>query len=124
MEANKSLLYLSYAVTRSDGEIQSQEDEVLNQIIDYEGISSDILEEFNTDVEIKSLEEMRKIGLESLMKASRKDQIKILAWVHKMIYADEEVNVKEAQFLMQTIKYTDISFDELETTAEGLPEID
>ena len=55
--------------------------------------------------------------------ASRRDQIKILAWIHKMIYADDEVNVKEAQFLMYTIKPTDISFSELKKVAEKLHQI-
>ena len=55
--------------------------------------------------------------------ASRRDQIKTLAWIHKMIYADDEVNVKEAQFLMYTIKPTDISFSELKKVAEKLHQI-
>ncbi len=40
-----------------------------------------------------------------------------------MILADDEVDVKEAQFLMQSIKPTDISYEELIKVAESLPDI-
>ena len=124
MDANqKSLLYLCYVVMRTDGVVQNQEDNVLKHIMELENISKDSLTEFNKNIKKKSLKELRKIGLDGLMNASRKDQIKILAWIYKMIFADDEVNVKEAQFLMQTIKPTDISYSEVKKVAEELPQI-
>ncbi len=124
MEDNqKSLLYLSYVVMNTDGVIQNQEYTLLKKIIEFEQVSKDSLAEFNKDIKKKSLEELRKIGLGGLMNASRRDQIKTLAWIYKMIYADDDVNVKEAQFLMYTIKPTDISYSELKKIAEKLPKI-
>ncbi len=124
MEDNqKSLLYLSYVVMNTDGVIQNQEYTLLKKIIEFEQVSKDSLAEFNKDIKKKSLEELRKIGLGGLMNASRRDQIKTLAWIYKMIYADDDVNIKEAQFLMYTIKPTDISYSELKKIAEKLPKI-
>lgn len=124
MEDNqKSLLYLSYVVMNTDGVIQNQEYTLLKKIIEFEQVSKDSLAEFNKDIKKKSLEELRKIGLGGLMNASRRDQIKTLAWIYKMIYADDDVNIKEAQFLMYTIKPTDISYSELKKVAEKLPKI-
>ena len=56
------------------------------------------------------------------MNASRKDQIKTFAWIHNMMYADEKVDIKEAQFLMNSIKPTDISYGEVIKVAKGLPD--
>ena len=119
----KSLLYLSYVVMSSDGAVQRQENKVLNQIMHLKNISREALEEFDKDIKDKSLEELRKIGLEALTHSAREHQINTLAWVHNMIYADKEVNVKEAQFLMSAIKPTDISFDELKKIADKLPKL-
>ena len=119
----QSLLYLCYVVMHSDGVIQNQEDRVLKNIIEFERVSEDSLAEFNKDIQKKSLEELRKIGMDGLINASRKDQIKTFAWIYKMIYADDEVNVKEAQFLMNTIKPTNISYSEIEKVAKELPQI-
>lgn len=107
----------------TDGVIQNQEYTLLKKIIEFEQVSKDSLAEFNKDIKKKSLEELRKIGLGGLMNASRRDQIKTLAWIYKMIYADDDVNIKEAQFLMYTIKPTDISYSELKKVAEKLPKI-
>jgi len=107
----------------SDGKIQVQEDRMLNKIFEIENVSKDSIAEFNRHIKTKSLTELRKIGLEGFMNAHRQDQIKTLAWIHKMIYADDQVDVKEAQFLMNTIKPTDISYEELIKVAEKLPKI-
>ena len=107
----------------SDGDIQVQEDMMLNKILEIENVSKDSIAEFNRHIKTKSLEELRKIGLEGFMNTDRIDQIKTLAWIYKMILADDEVDVKEAQFLMQSIKPTDISYEELIKLAEKLPEI-
>ena len=107
----------------TDGVIQNQEDSVLKNIIEFERVSEDSLAEFNKDIKKKSLEELRKIGMDGLINASRNDQIKTFAWIYKMIYADDEVNVKEAQFLMNTIKPTNISYSEIEEVANKLPQI-
>lgn len=124
MEAkHTSLMYLSYVAMNSDGKIQVQEDRMLNKIFEIENVSKDSIAEFNRHIKTKSLTELRKIGLEGFMNAHRQDQIKTLAWIHKMIYADDEVDVKEAQFLMQSIKPTDISYEELIKVAESLPDI-
>ncbi len=75
MEANHtSLLYLCYVVMHVDDVVQNQEDKVLKQIIELENISKDGLDEFNKDIKKKSLQELRKIGLDGLMNAHRKDQ--------------------------------------------------
>ncbi len=107
----------------SDGVIQNQEDRVLKNIIEFEQVSDVSLAEFKRDLQKKSLEELRKAGMDGLINSSRIDQIKTFAWIHKMIYADKEVNVKEAQFLMNTIKPTNISYSEIEKVAEKLPQI-
>lgn len=107
----------------TDGVIQNQEDNVLKQIFEFENISKDTLAEFNKHIQYNSLEELRKIGMDGLINAGRTDQIKTFAWIHKMIYADDEVNVKEAQFLMNTIKPTNISYSEIERVAKELPKI-
>ena len=121
--SHQSFLYLSYVAMHSDGIIQDQEDTLLKQIIELENISKSSLDEFSSDIKKKSLKEMLKIGLDGLMNAHRKDQIKALAWIHKMILADDKVDVKEAQFLMNSFKPTDISYGELTKVAQGLPEI-
>ena len=124
MEAkHTSLLYLSYLVMNSDGKIQVQEDRMLNKIFEIENVSKDSIAEFKRNIKKKSLKELRKIGLEGLMNTYRKDQIKTLAWIYKMIFADDELDVKEAQFLMNTIKPTDISYGEVIKVAKSLPDI-
>ena len=119
----KSLLYLCYVVMSSDGTVQRQENKVLKQIMDLENISQEALDDFNKEINNHSLEELRKMGLEALMQSTRENQINTLAWVHNMIYADKEVNVKEAQFLMGAMKPTDITFDELKKIADRLPKL-
>ena len=119
----KSLLYLSFVVMYTDGVIHNQGDTLLKKIFQIEQIPDGLLVKLNEDVKKKSLNELRKTGLEGLMNAHRKDQIKTLAWLHKMIHADHKVNIKEAQYLMSTIKPTDISYNELVKVAENLPMI-
>jgi len=82
----------------TDDMIQNQEDTLIKKIVEHEHVSDDSLTEFKKDIKKKSLKELRKIGMDGLRNASRKNQIKTFAWIHNMIYADEEVNVKEAQF--------------------------
>ena len=107
----------------SDGIIQNQEDALFKKIVEHEHVSNDSFAEFKNDIKKKSLNELRKIGMEGLMNASRKDQIKTLAWIHNMMYADEKVDIKEAQFLMNTIKPTDISYSEIKKVVKELPQI-
>ena len=111
---HRSLLYLSYVVMHADGEVQYQENEVLKQVIQQERIPKEAISELAKDIATKSLEEIRKKGIDSLIQISRKDQIKTLAWINRMIHADDIINVKEAQFLLYSIKPTDIAFAEIE----------
>lgn len=107
----------------SDGRVQEEEDITFKKMIEFENIPDDSLVQFNKDIRKKSLDELRQIGLENLKKGKRDDQIKTLAWVHKMIDADKKVHIKEAQFLMYAIKPTDISYSELQNKAKALPGI-
>ena len=124
MEAkHQSLLYLSYVVMHADGEVQYQENEVLKQVVIQEHIPKEAIAELAKDIASKSLEEIRKKGLNGLIKIGREDQIKTLTWINRMIHADNVINVKEAQFLLYSIKPTDIAFAEIEMEERQPPMI-
>ena len=116
-------MYLCYVVMHTDGIIQNQEDTLFKKIVELEHVSNDSFTEFNNDIKKKSLKELRKIGMEGLRNASRKDQIKTFAWIYQMMYADDKIDIKEAQFLMNSIKPTDISYSEIKKVAKELPQI-
>lgn len=116
-------MYLCYVVMHTDGIIQNQEDILFNKIVEFENVSHNSLTEFKNDIKKKSLKELRKIGMEGLRNASRKVQIRTFAWIYQMMYADDKMDIKEAQFLMNTIKPTDISYSEIKKVAKELPQI-
>jgi len=119
----KGLLYLLYSVSLADGVHDKMEKIAIENIRKNEKIPQHIYKKFMSDINVDRDEELYRKGITSILKCGRKEKVRAMAWVHKLIEADGHFHIKEARFLLYSIAALDIDVDEVMNLSQKLPEI-
>jgi uncharacterized tellurite resistance protein B-like protein len=119
----KSLIYLTYSVIRSDGEVHFSETNALNKLLFHEGISLSDHERFLDEINPLTPQEIFNIGLRTIKECAEEERKKILAWIYTLVEAYDTVDVREARFLLYAINATNLDLEEIIRESEALPEL-
>ena len=119
----KSVLYLTYSVSLADGIELTAESKAIIKIAEYENIAENVFQKFSKDTKYLSPDEMNKIGMEAIRNCGRNERLRIYGWIYKIMEVDGNVDVREAKFLMDAMKISNIELDEVIQTSKALPRL-
>ena len=119
----KSLIYLTYSVIRSDGEVHFSETNALNKLLFHEGISLSDHEQFLDEINPLTAQDVFNTGLNTIKECTVEEQKKVLAWIYTLVEADDNVDVREARFLLYAINATNLDLETIIEESELLPEL-
>jgi uncharacterized tellurite resistance protein B-like protein len=107
------LLYLVHLLISSDGEVSDVETRALNTIKAKEGISEDLFNEFNQNLQTKKEREIYQLGIDHLNQCSEHEKLEAFAHLYHLSEADGNVHVKEVRLLLYSIRMTGIEFNDV-----------
>ncbi len=117
----KGLLYLLHSVALADGVAHDYEKKALAQIKDHENISEKLYSEFIKALDRYSDQEIYQKGISLILQCKPQERRRAMAWVYRMIEADNHVDIKEAVWLLNTIRRAVAEWSEVNDLSKKLP---
>ena len=117
----KGLLYLLHSVALADGVAHEYEKKAIAYIKDHENIPEKLYSEFIRDLDRNSDREIYQIGLSLILQCTPQERRRAMAWVYRVIEADNHVDIKEAVWLLKTITRAATDWSEVNDLSKKLP---
>jgi uncharacterized tellurite resistance protein B-like protein len=110
---HRGLLYMVHLLIGSDGKVSQDEMESLIRIQKQEGISQEIITQFNHAVSSKNEREIYQDGIDFLNQCTDEQKLRTFVHLYRLSEADGNVHVKEVRLLLYSIKMTGIEFNDV-----------
>jgi uncharacterized tellurite resistance protein B-like protein len=110
---HRGLLYMVHLLIGSDGKVSQDEMESLIRIQKQEGISEDVIDQFNQAVSTKNEREIYQDGIDFLNRCTDEQKLRTFVHLYRLSEADGNVHVKEVRLLLYSIKMTGIEFNDV-----------
>ena len=107
------LLYMVHLLIGSDGKVSPDEKLSLLRIQQHEGISEEIIAQFDKAVTEKTEREIYQEGIDLLNLCTNDQKLTTFVHLYKLSEADGNVHVKEVRLLLYSIKMTGIEFNDV-----------
>jgi len=118
-----SLLYLAHSVAMSDGVSQRSEKHAIDQLRKLEDISDILYSKFKKELKKRSTHEIYEVGCDLLKQCKQNQQLIVVAWIYKIIEADGQFHIKEAQWLLKIMADLKFNLDRVIEKAKQLPDL-
>ncbi len=107
------LLYLVHLLIHADGVVNENEEKALLKIKEREKISSDVFEEFLTNVKTKNSKNIYQEGIALINEYDDKRKLNALVHLYKLTEIDGSVHAKEIRLLLYSIEMAAIEFNDV-----------
>ena len=105
----------------ADGVAHDYEKKAIAQIKDHENIPEKLYSKFIRALDWNSDREIYQKGINFILHCKPQKRLRALAWVYKVIEADNYVDIKEAVWLLNTIRRTATDWSEVNDLSKKLP---
>lgn len=104
-----------------DGDINETELVALKKVREYEQISENLYQKFETAVRTLREREIYNQGIQLVDKCTPEERLRIFATLYKMSEVDGRVHQKEIKLLLYSIEKAGIEFDDVVNAAKSSP---
>lgn len=111
------LLHFAHLMARVDGIVDKREVTALDAIRREEQIPDGVFHSFESLIATRSNREIYEYGLQLLSTCNEDERLRALVHLYRISAADQTTHVKEAKFLLLSLKVTDVSFRDIELSA-------
>jgi len=111
------LLNFAHLLMHADGVIDERERVAITSIKNEEGISNDVIDQFEKSIVGLKEKEIYDTGIKLLNQCSEEDKLCALVHLYRLAQADDSIHIKEVRFLFYALKMAKIEFEDVVLTA-------